>query len=424
MIEQSTYQIGLKVLLSLSRNGDGIGWHRAKLAPELFKGEEVAIYQGFKNHIDTYSKLPDITTVLDKMPHFSAINCTEPPQYYLDLLNQRYSYDLLNAANVESQKIIAGDKSAVRQSAEVLAAALQKIREREYSTRLLDFGQDAGKLILDNYHQSTLGVPRAKFFWPYLDNMTNGAIGGDVVSVVGRPASGKSWMLFRTALKNWQYEQQDAIIVSMEMNALSVSQRLATMYTSTNLTQLKKQAYATPTYNKFVGGLNQLETEKAKLYVIDGNLAADPEDIYMLANQLGVGAVYIDGAYLLRSKNTRLNRFERVTESAESIKRYSGQLEIPSFASWQFNRDAVKKKAGQKGDTAGLENIGMSDSIGQLSSIVISLMQEESVETLETRLLTLLKGRDGEMGSWSINWLFDAMNFDQCESQYKQMDYI
>lgn len=148
----------------------------------------------------------------------------------------------------------------------------------------------------------------------------------------------------------------------------------------------------------------------------------------MLAATLNVDAVYIDGAYLLQSStNKRLSPFERVSTVAHIIKKSTTELDIPSVCSWQFNRDAVGKKKGKGAgvEVAGLENIGMSDAIGQLSSIVISMMQEESVETMESRLLTLLKGRDGETGQWRINWDFINMNFDERDEYQKQnLEYI
>jgi hypothetical protein len=68
-----------------------------------------------------------------------------------------------------------------------------------------------------------------------------------------------------------------------------------------------------------------------------------------------------------------------------------------------------------KGEKGGLENIGYSDAIGQISSIVLALEEEDSAETLHRRKLRLLKGRNGEVGEFDINWHFHNMNFDQVD---------
>jgi replicative DNA helicase len=162
----------------------------------------------------------------------------------------------------------------------------------------------------------------------------------------------------------------------------------------------------------FVPKLIGMAKEPADMYVVDGNLAASVDDIYRLAAQLKVAAVYIDGAYLLRHKNARLDRFTKVAENTERMKQLTGDCGLPTFASWQFNREAAKKA--KKGDEkVGLEDIGMSDAIAQCSSIVLGLFQEESVETMHQRQVDVLKGRNGEVGQFSINWLFDVMNFDE-----------
>lgn len=426
----STYQVGFKTLLCMAREQNSLLWYRSHLDEALFKDSEVGLYKAFISHIKKYNKLPSLSTLYENYPEFKDIPLDETAEFYLEVLDQRYAYGIINNANVESQKIIQSDKTNIMGAKSVLQDALNRISKREQSSRLVDFGADGKKLILDNYHSSNYGKSITQFYWDYMDNLSGGAVGGDLISFVGRPASGKSFVLFRQAYKNFRIGKQTNLIVSMEMNALSVSQRLAAIATGVNLTQIKKKALATPTYNKFVEGLSLLETEESKLYVLDGNLSSDIEDVYLLASTLNVDAVYLDGAYLLKTnENKRLSPFERVSAVAHIIKRSTSELDIPSICSWQFNRDAVNKKKGgnqkQGVETAGLENIGMTDAIGQLSSIVISMLQEESVETMESRVLTLLKGRDGESGQWRINWDFVNMNFDERTDEMKtNLEYI
>jgi replicative DNA helicase len=222
-------------------------------------------------------------------------------------------------------------------------------------------------------------------------------------------------------MHNWLMGR-NVLFVSMEMNTLAVAQRAAAMYAHTNLSQLKIGGYPDSTYKLFVKEMDGAPLEKGKLYVIDGNLAADPEDIYTLGQQLQCSVNLIDGGYLLRHRNLRLDRYTKVAENVEAMKRYSTDLEIPTFASWQFNRDASKKKKGEK---AGLEDIGYTDAIGQISTLVLGLMQEEGVETIQSRLIDVLKGRNGEVGQFRVNWDFSKMDFTQLvegEQKTKPLD--
>lgn len=185
------------------------------------------------------------------------------------------------------------------------------------------------------------------------------------------------------------------------------------MYASSNLTQLKTSGFSSKGYDNFVKNMVTMASEKGNLYVVNGNLAATVDDIYILASQMQVDAVYIDGAYLLKHKNTRLDRFTRVAENTESMKHLTEETEIGTFASWQFSREAAKKAKKGDGELIGLEDIGMSDAIPQCSSIVLGLFQEEGVETLQGRIIDVMKGRNGEVGKFRIHWDFNKMDFSQ-----------
>jgi len=123
--------------------------------------------------------------------------------------------------------------------------------------------------------------------------------------------------------------------------------------------------------------------------------------------------IFIDGAYLLRHRNIRLDRFTRAAENVELIKRHCTDQEMMAFCSWQFNREASKKQKKSGSDHGDLEDVGYTDAIGQISSIVVALFQEDSVETMKYRKIQVLKGRNGEIGQFSIFWDFISMNFGQ-----------
>lgn len=418
MSSKSTFKIGYKAMLSLAKEADAIKWYEAKLIEDLFRGNEAGLFRAFEKHLATYHKLPAIETLYEKFPDLKEIPIPENSEFYIDQLEERYKYDVINDANVESQKILSEDKTKVIEAHEILVRASSKIQERTLGKRVITFTQDAPKLILNEYHEPNFNRSVMKFHWDYLDWRTKGASGGDMISFVGRPQAGKSWVLFYNAYTNFAISGKSSLVVSMEMNHLAVSQRMSTLNSHTNISQLKTKSYATGNYKKFKDSLKKLQhSDGMEIYIVDGNLAADIEDIYLLAQQLQVDGVYVDGAYLCRTKNNKLGRYERITAVAEGIKSFTSQLDIPSFSTWQFNREAAKAGKGKKGvpEEVGLENIGMTDAVGQLSSVVLGLMQEKTVETLNSRTIDVLKGRDGETGKFRINWDFINMDFSEID---------
>ena len=50
-----------------------------------------------------------------------------------------------------------------------------------------------------------------------------------------------------------------------------------------------------------------------------------------------------------------------------------------------------------------------------ISSIVMGMFEEETVETLKQRRVKILKGRNGETGEFVSNWNFDKMDFSEVQ---------
>jgi replicative DNA helicase len=411
------FNIGLKALKKLAADQKPLAWHNAKLTKSLFKGiEEESAFEWVEAYVTKHHQVPPLETLQSQFPVFKEFETPDPLSYYTDLLEERYAYGVINEANIKSQDLLKENKHAVKEAATVLEQSIQKIKAQQYRTKILDMSTEGPLLVLSEYHSLNKQDAKVIFGWPYMDESTGGALPGDVISIVGRPAMGKTFLVLKSSIVNWRAGLR-VMVVSMEMNPLAIAQRTIAMYGHLPLTQLKTGSYSNygatgGTYKKFKDSLVQVSQQEGKLYVVDGNLAAHCDDIYILAAQLGVDAIYIDGAYLMKHKNTRLNRFDRVAENAEMMKHQTSEIGLPTFASWQLSREAAKKA--KKAEDVGLEDIGMSDAIGQVSSIVLGLFQEETAETLHRRLIDVMKGRNGEVGEFLINWDFIKMDFDQC----------
>jgi hypothetical protein len=116
-------------------------------------------------------------------------------------------------------------------------------------------------------------------------------------------------------------------------------------------------------------------------------------------------------AYLLKHPRER-DRYKRVAENADLIKQHLSDL-APTVCSWQFSREAAKKSKSKGTEHVGLEHIGYSDVIAQVSSLVLGLFEEESPATVKQRRIELLKGRNGETGHFFTRWDWMRMHFDE-----------
>lgn len=407
------YAIGSKAVKRLCQEQNPIGWQKAKLSSALFKPYEQPVYNWVVTHLKHHHTLPHVETLQAQFPDMGALDVPEPSSYYIALLEKQFFYEVLNQSNVDSQAILKHDQDAHEPAIDALRSGIRKITEQKYRMRILDVAKDAPELVLTAYHQTNAIEQVAMFGWPYMDVQSGGVMPGDVISFVGRPAVGKTWLTLWTAMHNWAVRKLNVLYVSMEMMTLPIAQRIVALYTKQNISQLKVAGYSHQTFAKFYAGLKALSMESAKMYVVDGNLATNVEDLFALAEMLDCTVIFIDGAYLLRHRNIKLDRWTRAAENVELIKRFCTDLEVMAFCSWQFNREATKKQKKGHGDQGDLEDIGYSDAIGQISSIALSLFQEDSVETMKQRKVQVMKGRNGEVGQFSIAWDFVGMTFHQ-----------
>lgn len=410
------FEVGMKTLKSLVMNDEPLQWYKFALKEEFFKGNEIDVFKTVSQHVEHYHKLPKLATLENLHPQIKPVEVLgEPSTYYRDLLITRYEYDVMRNALQKAQETLAKSKTDTKTALDVFSNTVHTLNATKYNDRLVNLRTQGEQLVKRNYYHPE-DCKQHFFYWDYIDAISSGFTSGDVVSFVGRPAKGKTFMILRTALENWRRNQAKPLVVSMEMAKDLVLSRVSSMYAHVNLSQVMKRGLATPSEKKFREGLKGFSLEDKDFYIVDGNLTATVSDIYTLADNLGCDSVYIDGAYMLKHPNTRLDRYTRVAENVELMKKSTTELNIPTVASWQLNREAGKKaKKNSKGvsEKAGLEDIGYSDAIGQISSIVMSLEEAESVETIQRRMINLLKGRNGEVGDFLINWLFHIMDFDQ-----------
>jgi len=227
--------------------------------------------------------------------------------------------------------------------------------------------------------------------------------------------SGKTFLTLYSSLHGWTSGQRP-LFISMEMTKLLIAQRLAAIHSHTKLTHILTAGVTSEPFKMMSKILKGAKKKENPMWIVDGNMTATPQDIIMLCQQMNPTAVYVDGAYLLRNTNNRLSKWDRMGENAEELKKViATDLGIPVVASYQFSKESSKaKKKNKEGAAPGLEDIYGSDAIAQLSTVCLGLFEEEGVAQLNQRKVNILKGRNGEKGSFSIKWDFGhAMDFSE-----------
>lgn len=422
--------VGKKLLASLAANEDGFARYiKMDLRPELFLADEQGWFELFDEHLSNYGVFPSQETIEETLGE-TLPETPEPPEFYQEHVERRHLHQTMKTLILEGQSLLTDKRAA--DCYDMLAQGVMDMMLSKNRRQIVDAAKEGGAIVEKDYKQKMLlgdeyGIGTG---WPYLDNMIGGLLPGDFLTVSGRPGMGKTYMMMSIAEYIWRVQKKVPLVVSMEMKPLPLVQRLAAMHTHVSITQLKLAALTTKGYQKLMAGMSNMSTQARPFWMVDGALASTVRDVALYARQLKPDVVLVDGAYLLQHPDKRVAMWERIKGTAEGLKRViSDGMGIPVVASYQLNREAVKKSKNE--GKLGLDNLGGGDAIGQISSVVLAMLEMEAVETLKHRTVSVLKGRGGEMGDFKINWLFNDqgpngyMNFRQvAEQAVEDLEYV
>ncbi len=384
----------------------------------LFKANETTAYEFILAFMKEYGALPAPETI-EAHTDEKLVKHKEVSKYYLDLMEARHIEIELKKGMQKASDFLSVENKDPEEALRQITDLAMKLMATRHARQIVDF-REAYELIIADYAAKWVAGDSygLQFGWPTLDRMTGGLVKGDVISFVGRPAAGKTWMMLKAAFHGWRKaalandptHSQSRLFVSMEMSVLAIQQRLAAMQAQIPMSHLDHALLGTVSMKKLKKGLMEVKGYGAPFYVVDGNLTSTVDDVYMMALQLKPAAVFIDGAYLLQNANER-DIYKRVATNCNAIKSTIAKM-VPTVASWQFAKTAAKKNK-KTGEEVTMEDIAYSDGIAQNSSLVLGLFEEDSVETLKQRRVKVLKGRKGETGDFATSWDFNTMNFSE-----------
>jgi len=403
---------GSKLLASIISQGDLSEYLKMSLNIDMFLGIEDGLFQFIDDHVSKHGSFPNPQTVEQHLD-IELPDIVEPPSYYLEHFENRFYQQSLKKGMLAAQDLL--KKKEPLNALNHLQEIVVGLTITKHRQKLVNYTEEAGKLIKDHYKQQWLGDHGIALGWDYMDSMTGGLLPGDVLAFIGRPGTGKTYNLLHMGMTAWDSDKIP-LVISMEMNPLALSQRVAAMQTHIPANYIKTGDLAPKFKEKLFNTLDaNPDSNKPPFWIVDGNLTSSVKDIALLCHQLKPDAVYVDGAYMLVPDEKKYQKHEMIADSIQGLKqRIAGDIGTPVVTSYQFNREQTKAKQ------TGTEHIGGSDAIGQIASIVLGLSGDdddskpsnhEPVKTVD-----VIKGRNGETGEFKINWKFNTwpyMDFSQ-----------
>ncbi len=286
-------------------------------------------------------------------------------------------------------------------------------------------------LDVDSFVESGKPLSGMEIGFTDLDKMTTGHYAGDFVVIGARPAMGKTSLVLDFALnvakKLVRTETRGSVaIFSLEMSAIQLTRRMASMLSGVSANVLKRDKPLTQRqYDDLADACEMLY--QLPIYIDD---ASDVSPLEMrgkcrrLKAEHGLSLVIIDYLQLMKGSRRTENRVQEISEIARACKSMAKELEIPVMALSQLSR-AVENRDDKRPQ---LSDIRESGSIEAEADLVMLLYRDsyykakeehrpevENVEEVQEAEVIIAKHRNGPTGKV-------ILGFQPSFARYRNLD--
>ena len=297
-----------------------------------------------------------------------------------------------------------------------------KLAQGESGGGLVSLSEETGRTLMQiNERFKNPGMFRGiETGFKWLDRMTNGLHGGELIILAARPGVGKS-ALAMNMVEHVAKSGKTVAVFSLEMSNQQLIERLLSSMSTVPLDYIKS--------GQLPGGVSDLSIlrvaqdticSKMRLFgneKTDITTAEIASQCRRLKAQHGLDLIVIDYLQLMngddREKNRNDGRTQEVAAISRSLKKLAKQLNVPIIALSQLKRDAeirnIKGKEG--GGEPVLSDLRESGAIEQDADIVMFIHKETSDNGSARFSLIIAKHRNGETGNMPLHWLGKIVRF-------------
>lgn len=356
-------------------------------------------------HWTKYGEVPTATTTKDEFPTFPLVAVEDSLEYLLDRFigYRRYVHvedmlqgaaDILSRTNDHEAALMLVEKSLTDIHREGTPGTTDLFLSRDPKLRYDEYLEDEKK------SGSLLGLPTG---FIKIDEATGGLQGGQLITVIAPPKTGKSQVLLQTCI-NLHEAGSNVLFTTFEMTNQECKDRHDAMRAHTSYNRMRRRILTPPEKNDYLDMLVHMETLPNELILSDSISGITVSALAAKIEQHHPDVVAIDGVYLMFDEVTgEANTPQALTNITRSLKRLAQRLNIPVIISTQT---LLWKMKGKK---VSADSIGWSSSFFQDSDVILGL--EEIEEDPESRLLKVVASRNCGPEESVLIWRWDTCCF-------------
>jgi replicative DNA helicase len=356
------------------------------------------VWKFVREHYANYREVPTAVAVNDNFPNFKTLKVEDSLDYLIDkmvefrrrTLTRNGVTDVVDALNNNDHE------SALLQ----MSKALTLVNEQGVvGTTHLDLTKDPD-IFWEEYKNvqgsKLLGVPTG---FAKIDEATAGLQGGQLITIIAPPKTGKSQIALRMAA-NIHEAGLVPMFQSFEMNNHEQALRHNAMRAHLSAANLRQGKLTKDEENRFIDYLDSAK-ELKPFHLVDAVNGLTVDSLVAKAEQLNPDALFVDGVYLMMDQVTgESNTPQALTNITRGLKRVAQKLDIPVIITTQT---LLWKMRGGK---VSADSIGYSSSFFQDSDVILGLDPVETDDKLRT--LRIVQSRNCGPDDISITWNWDT----------------
>lgn len=391
------------------------------LRSEHFRDEDYGrVWADLRDHHHRYGIVPAQETVLADHPELKDYllnaRAPEPAAYYADQILEAFAKQGVATRLVEVVPTLEDDVST---GIDAVIAAVSEYRLLRSNIHLSDLANTASERLRAYQQDRVYGLP---FGWPTLDDLTQGAHPGDLIVLVARPGSGKTFLTLKAAHTAWR-DGAKVLVIATEVPALRMLQRVDALHLGLDYSLYRKHLLSSNDRARLEAHLQSEDPAFERFVVVDA-LGSTPSAIASLVEQVEPDMLFIDSFYRLNpdGKFDPRQNWQRFAHLSNEIKdRLAMRFKIPVMVNTQFHREVGSGFGNRKNVEGGLENIAEGDALGKAADLVLGVIR--GPEEIQERVLCLriIKGREVEDGrKFYVDFDFSRMTFNELEFEREQ----
>ena len=356
------------------------------------------VWKFIREHYTNYRVVPTAETVKDNFPNFTIYNIEESMDYLIDTM-VKFRRNMMTRAGVQDvvQKMATNDhESALTEMSKTVTLVNA---QGVIGTTHVDLTKNPDSR-MDDYenllNSVLLGIPTG---FEKIDEATAGLQGGQLITVIAPPKTGKSQIALQMAI-NVHKTGKTPMFQSFEMNNHEQTQRHDAMRAHISSNRLRRGKLTDPELVRYRDLLESMETEHP-FHLVDAMGGLTIDALVAKAEQLNPDILFVDGVYLMLDQVTgEANTPQALTNITRGLKRVAQKLDIPVVITTQTLLWKMK------GGKVSADSIGYSSSFFQDSDVILGLEPVEEDDMV--RLLKIVQSRNCPPSETSITWNWDT----------------